>query len=206
MAEAFTPPTTSNESDPEGDTKKWYGKAEAYWKREPATVNGMLGGFGRISSVDVKGSKKFLEPLIRGSSAVVEPSIALGILVVGLLLVFPTRLVQTVDPDFEPEMARYSVIWCQWVLLYLTDGLISDDLVAFLQRCKAALTKNGIIVIKENVSSSSEKMYDDNDSSVCRPSEVFLSIFKESGLRIIKEDMQMDFPEGLYPVKMWALN
>ena len=32
MAEAFTPPTTSNESDPEGDTKKWYGKAEAYWK------------------------------------------------------------------------------------------------------------------------------------------------------------------------------
>ena len=33
-------------------------------KGVPATVNGMLGGFGKLSSTDVAASKKFLLPLI----------------------------------------------------------------------------------------------------------------------------------------------
>ena len=42
------------------ENDKLYDDAEAYWKTVPATVGGMLGGYGHISSTDVVGSKKFI--------------------------------------------------------------------------------------------------------------------------------------------------
>ncbi len=42
---------------------------------------------------------------------------------------------------------KYDCIWVQWVLGNLTD----EDLGLLLQRCKAALTPKGLIIIKENV-------------------------------------------------------
>lgn len=43
------------------DRGKWYGDAVDYWKNIPATVNGMLGGYGHISPTDIKDSKRFLK-------------------------------------------------------------------------------------------------------------------------------------------------
>lgn len=43
------------------DRGKWYGDAVDYWKSVPATVNGMLGGYGHISPTDIKDSKRFLK-------------------------------------------------------------------------------------------------------------------------------------------------
>lgn len=42
----------------------FYGKAEQYWKEVPPTVDGMLGGYGSISSIDINGSKKFLQKFL----------------------------------------------------------------------------------------------------------------------------------------------
>lgn len=38
----------------------FYANAEDYWKEVPPTVDGMLGGYSSISSIDINGSKAFL--------------------------------------------------------------------------------------------------------------------------------------------------
>ena len=43
-----------------------------------------------------------------------------------------------------PEAGRYDLIWIQWCIGCLTD----DDLVLFMEQCKAGLAAGGVIVIK----------------------------------------------------------
>ena len=67
------------------------------------------------------------------------------------------------------------------------------------------LRNNGIIVVKENITSSGEVEMDDIDSSVTRPDGRFHYIFKTANLEIIREVPQRKFPQELYNVKMYAL-
>jgi len=55
----------------------FYEKADDYWKSIPSTIDGMLGGFSRISEVDIHGSKLFLKHFIKGSSATTKTRRAL---------------------------------------------------------------------------------------------------------------------------------
>lgn len=71
--------------------------------------------------------------------------------------------------------------------------------------CRWALKTNGVIVIKENITSSENLEIDTKDSSVTRPLSEFYCIFQESNLICIKEEQQHKFPRGLYPVYMFAL-
>lgn len=103
--------------------------------------------------------------------------------------------------NFEPKPQEYDVIWCQWVLGHLTD----DHLVSFFQRCLSGLKTNGLIVVKENMTSSGEVERDDEDSSVTRPEEVLKILFAKAGMEIVLELKQQKMPQGLYPVKMFAL-
>ncbi|RWS00958.1 N-terminal Xaa-Pro-Lys N-methyltransferase 1-like protein [Dinothrombium tinctorium] len=104
---------------------------------------------------------------------------------------------------FEPDSSiKYDLIWCQWVTGHLTD----DDFVLFLKKCKSILNKDhGIIVIKDNHTSSNECDADTKDSSVTRPYWLLRDIFKKAGLKVLEERRQYKFPKGLYPVKMFAL-
>nr|KAF6315057.1 N-terminal Xaa-Pro-Lys N-methyltransferase 1 [Myotis myotis] len=55
------------------DEKQFYSKAKAYWKDVPPTVDGMLGGYGHISSIDINSSRKFLQRFLRvGGSGVLR--------------------------------------------------------------------------------------------------------------------------------------
>ena len=56
------------EDYPNEDEASFYSKAEHYWKDVPPTVDGMLGGYGSISSIDINGSKKFLQKFLGVSS------------------------------------------------------------------------------------------------------------------------------------------
>lgn len=47
---------------------EFYSKAQKYWKDIPPTVDGMLGGYGHISSIDIDSSKKFLLKFLRVSN------------------------------------------------------------------------------------------------------------------------------------------
>lgn len=47
------------------DRDKFYSDAEKYWSGIPSTVNGMLGGYGHISSTDIAGSTRFLKEFLQ---------------------------------------------------------------------------------------------------------------------------------------------
>ena len=67
--------------------------------------------------------------------------------------------------DWYPEK-KYDLIWTQWCVGHLMDSQLIDYTV----RCRNALTENGLMVVKENLSTHNlgHDMYDDEDSSVTR--------------------------------------
>lgn len=106
--------------------------------------------------------------------------------------------------NWYPEK-KYDLIWTQWCVGHLTDV----QLVAYITRCRTALTETGIMVVKENISTDphGEDMYDDLDSSVTRTDEKFRKIFKDAGMTLILSERQQGFPKTfiLLPVRFYAL-
>ncbi len=62
-----------------------------------------------------------------------------------------------------------------------------------------------MIIVKENMTSSGEIEFDEEDSSVTRPEPILKSLFEKAELKIVRELQQQKFPKDLYPVKMFAL-
>ncbi|XP_035232170.1 N-terminal Xaa-Pro-Lys N-methyltransferase 1-B-like isoform X2 [Stegodyphus dumicola] len=205
----------------------FYAKGKSYWETIPATIDGMLGGHSSVLNADIRASSRFLEDFLEdkkqpvGKERALDCGSGIGRVTKHLLAKFFT----TVDmveqnkefldashvyldqenkrvclQDFIPDEKHYDVIWCQWVTGHLTD----DDFVSFLKRCKNGLKDNGIIVIKDNLSSG-EIDTDHEDGSVTRPRELLVSLFKRANLTLLAERKQYKFPKGLYQVKMFAL-
>lgn len=104
------------------------------------------------------------------------------------------------------EPMTYDLVWAQWCLQHLSD----KDLIAFLQRSKAALKQGGIVGVKENVcteeADGTERVwYDDEDHSITRSTKAYERVFREAGLEIVKCEIQFGMPAELFVVKMWAL-
>ncbi|PGH12494.1 hypothetical protein AJ79_04238 [Helicocarpus griseus UAMH5409] len=98
----------------------------------------------------------------------------------------------------------YDLIWNQWCTNHLTDA----QLVEYLIRCKNALSETGLLVVKENTNSDWTKdHYDEVDSTVTRTEGKFLELFEEAGLKVLRSEEQMGFPQRLMllPVRSWAL-
>lgn len=68
--------------------------------------------------------------------------------------------------DWRPRPGvAYDIIWTQWCLGHLRDG----DVVQYLRACRAVLRPgSGVIVVKENISTDGEDVFDGTDSSVTR--------------------------------------
>ncbi|XP_023209798.1 N-terminal Xaa-Pro-Lys N-methyltransferase 1-B-like isoform X2 [Centruroides sculpturatus] len=212
----------------------FYAKGKDYWEMVPATIDGMLGGFSEISNIDIQASARFLNTFLQdkknplGHSRAIDCGAGIGRITKHFLL----KIFDIVDmveqsqrfldhareyigseanrvdkliccglQDFVPEPNTYDVVWCQWVTGHLTN----DHFITFLKRCKASLRKNGVIVIKDNLSSTDEVEMDNQDSSVTRPRSLLLKLFKDAGLELLAERKQYKFPKGLYEVKMFAL-
>lgn len=76
--------------------------------------------------------------------------------------------------EWQPaDDVRYDLVWTQWCVGHLTD----KQLVQYLERCKAVLNPNGVIVLKENISTSGNDLFDDEDSSVTRQVGLMLPPF-----------------------------
>ncbi|GAA96743.1 uncharacterized protein L969DRAFT_97092 [Mixia osmundae IAM 14324] len=86
----------------------------------------------------------------------------------------------------EEEEPGYDVVWIQWCIGHLSD----TDFIAFLQRSKAALRPNGMIMVKENLAPADESLFDADDSSITRSDQNFLTCFAQAGLSIIRQDIQ----------------
>lgn len=68
--------------------------------------------------------------------------------------------------DWKPvDGTEYDLIWTQWCLGHLTD----EQVVKYLEVCKTVLRPGtGWIVIKENLSTALDDMFDETDSSITR--------------------------------------
>jgi SAM-dependent methyltransferase len=69
--------------------------------------------------------------------------------------------------DWSPAQSdevKYDLIWNQWCLGHLTDA----QLVVYLEKCGKALKEGGLVVVKENLSTNEEDVFDELDSSVTR--------------------------------------
>lgn len=210
----------------------FYSDAAAYWETIPATVNGMLGGLGHISTSDISGSDAYLKSIFKmknppGHGRAVDCGAGIGRITKHLLQKHfgKVDLVEQCQnfldkakenfkgskkvtefycvglQNFKPEPNTYDVIWCQWVLGHLTD----TDLEDFFRRMAQGLKPNGVIVVKENVTSSGEVEFDKVDSSVTRPESEILDIVERAELKVLKNMKQPNFPKGLYEVKMFCL-
>ena len=229
------PPPISRPPVPGESTSSWYSGAAAYWEQQPSTVDGVLGGFSRLSGTDIAGSRRFLETLYQrhpelSSSSVLDCGGGIGRVSKSLLLPFGFAHVDVLEPspnllhqaqvdlgsavrsylplplqDWTPPSQSYSVIWAQWVLLYLPD----EHLVRFFRRAVRALAAPGaapgVLVLKENVSSSAEAVLDLDDNSVTRTVADYRRLAELAGLEVLLEMKQPMWPTDLYPVVMLGL-
>lgn len=222
------------ENDDIPDKETFYQDAQSYWEKVPSTVEGVMGGFGRLSRLDIKCSKEFLLPFIQGPGAITKTNRALdcgaGIGRVSKLLLIP--LFSEVDleeqnpaflekakvylkADAVSRVKNYYAVGLQnfspaesWYdviwVQWVMAHLTDEDFVAFLKRAISGLTANGLIIVKENIAKD-EDIFEDDDSSITRSMESYHRLFALAGLKIIKQEDQAKFPKEMYQITMFAL-
>ncbi|KAJ8960969.1 hypothetical protein NQ318_020272 [Aromia moschata] len=211
----------------------FYSDGANYWAEIPATVDGMLGGFGFISQTDIKGSKMLLKQLFNsktppGRKYALDCGAGIGRISKFLL----TDLFDKVDlveqnaaflqqakkylvPKIEKVGEFYSVGLQNfqpearkydviWVQ-WVIGHLTDGDLINFFISCRSGLKANGAIVVKENITSTDEVELDRQDSSVTRPVALLRKIFDKAGLECYRQSKQTNFPKELYSVYMFVL-
>lgn len=159
-----------NKIEMNGDSDPFYEDAAHYWETIPATIDGMLGGFGFISHTDIEGSKKFLNKLFRskeppGKKYALDCGAGIGRITKNLLIhIFDKVDMVEQNPKFlakapkfiehfENKLGEFYSVGLQeftpennkydiiWCQWVL--GHLKDDhLVNFLQRCKYVITIN----------------------------------------------------------------
>jgi len=214
---------------------EWYNNAFNYWENEtncPINDDGVLGGYGKLTPLDTRDSLKLFNILkskyndIKFDKAA-DCGAGIGRVTKSLLLQLyqhvelieqSPRLLNSalsyinVDnnritlnniglQDFNPEPNSFDCIWIQWVIGHLHDL----DFIKFFRRCSKGLRPGGIIVLKDNCAENWTFVVDKQDSSVARCKEYVKLLLHLSGLNIIEELKQTDFPTELYPVIMFAL-
>ncbi|CAK5125797.1 unnamed protein product [Meloidogyne enterolobii] len=212
-----------------------YEKAYLHWSSVTSNVDGMLGGFEQLHSTDINTSKHLLDYLTRKQlltkfEHALDCGSGIGRITKHLLLPkfnyvdmvdFAETFIEQSEKyigsegnsrvqnkfveslhTFKPSPNFYDLIWIQWVTGQLSD----DDLTSFLKRCKKGLTKNGCIIIKDNVTSrDEEKIFDECDNSWTRPSNELRPLIKAADLNIVLERKQLFFPKNNFPVFMFVL-
>lgn len=85
------------------------------------------------------------------------------------------------------------------ILVYL--GVNSNYLITY----RSSLKPKGLVIVKENVTSSGEVEKDEQDSSVTRPLSAFRQLFILAGFDCYRVVKHSNFPKCLYNVYMFAL-
>ncbi|KAH7107491.1 DUF858-domain-containing protein [Auriculariales sp. MPI-PUGE-AT-0066] len=101
----------------------------------------------------------------------------------------------------------FDVVWMQWCLGHTSN----QELIALLKRAKLSFRdEESLVVVKENCCNDNADgspctVFDEEDSSVTRSNLAWCQAFRDAGLSILRNEIQHGLPEGLYPVRMWAL-
>jgi len=222
----------------DAEQKAWYQGATDYWKTQEATVEGMLGGYGRVTNVDLASSWKFIvnssgKKTFKNpdhTSRAIDCGAGIGRITKGLLMkicdqvdileqseeyvrvakeelgdktqgLYLVQGLQSWNPAVDTPGRLYDIVWIQWVSLYLTD----EHFIALLDRCTDALTQEGLVYVKDNVTGSDTFQLDKDDNSICRSDAMYRDVFQRAGWKIVRDEIQQHFPDELYEVRMYAL-
>lgn len=209
----------------------WYSDAKNYWDNVDSNIDGMLGGYGRLTDIDAQNSTRFIEEHIKSNklktNRAADCGAGIGRVTRNFLLnhfknvtlVEQTeKFLETAKNEFGQEglsdRLDFIPIGLQdfypkkgeydliWIQWVLTH-LTDDDLVSFIKRSKESLD-GGYIGIKENICHAGTE-YDDEDSSCTRSDYVFKELFERAGATVVKESLQTGFPSTLYKVKLYLL-
>jgi len=211
----------------------FYGDAVKYWDEVEPTVNGMLGGLGFLSEIDIKSSEEFLKTLSElpepcGRTYALDCGAGIGRITKDLLSQHFEK-VDLVDqcPNFI-EQAKHDFagnkkigeFFCRGLqafnppsarydviwMQWVLAHLTDEDLLQLLERCKKALLPGGVLVIKENCARDENVQFDSVDSSVTRPFALFTDLFTRADFQVVKFIKQPNFPANLFPVWTWAIS
>eukprot|EP00521_Asterionellopsis_glacialis_P007800 CAMPEP_0195283680 /NCGR_PEP_ID=MMETSP0707-20130614/2142_1 /TAXON_ID=33640 /ORGANISM="Asterionellopsis glacialis, Strain CCMP134" /LENGTH=277 /DNA_ID=CAMNT_0040342891 /DNA_START=39 /DNA_END=872 /DNA_ORIENTATION=- len=215
--------------------REWYERAADHYEWNcPASVDGVLGGFGSISDLDLEGSQKFINKLGKDRDwtigAAAECGAGIGRVSKGLLLPLGVTRCDLVESSSRllaeaPEyIGNAGASKCRYYCVGLQDWtpkvdtytiiwiqwvfcyLTDDDCVDFLKRCGKSLKSGGLIFIKENTCSEEEFVVDSDDASVTRSVNYLKKLFDRAGLRVVSQEMQDNFPDEIFAVPMIALD
>lgn len=222
------------DDDQDISNQSHYDDVSNYYANIPPTNDGMLNGYSSISDLDIQTSETFLQSLFRkkkygpGCGRVLDVGSGIGRISEHLLSKYFDKIdlleqsytfIEKAKENLEklnklercynvgiqnfspPNDIKYDIIWIQWVLMFILD----DDVIKFIQTCKQILSKNGVIVIKDNVASGIKNEYDDEDSSVVRSLSQYCLLFSRAKLKCLKSEKVVGLPKSLFKVYMFAL-
>lgn len=214
----------------------WYVTGSRYWDETTADTVGMLGGLTELQEPDEKESHALLDmlqaaPYNVGRGRAADCGAGIGRVTQNVLskhfghvtlVEQEQRFVQvamTAMPEIEglcvglqdwvplaaldhPE-AAFDCIWVQWIVGHFRD----DHFVRFIRRAFDALAENGVLVIKDNMSTKENNGFvmDVKDHSITRSEAHYRHLFAVAGAKVVYFKKQTGFPPGMYPVPMWVL-
>lgn len=213
----------------------WYTKAADYWQRIPATVDGVLGGFGHVAPVDEQGScdyidhlitKGLLQPTISRNGVALDVGAGVGRVSKNVLLK-RFRLVDLLEPDQKfLEQARHELATesarCEFLLRGMQDfeerlgrydvvwiqwviGHLRDAQFKTFMERVSRSLAPGGIVVVKENISREGFVLDTEDSSVTRSEHQFLDLFHGCGLHLEDSHRQSGMPRELFPVVFYTL-
>lgn len=195
--------------------EEYHAKDAAYWAKQSADVDGVLGGFAFTSRPDLEASEKVLDQILghdRKGDRVLDCGAGVGRITQGLLLK-RFEHVEVLEPDKHlidkaREILREKVdeknfyqekvedfvenhagkkYSCIWSQ-WVFLYLTDEELVAWLKKAKDFLEDGGFIFSKENVLPAGEKekfVLDGQDNGLTRSVEDYQGIFADAGYDLV---------------------
>ena len=198
------------------DSQIDYEDAIDYWTGIPATVDGVLGGYGEgtvVPAMDVLGSNHFLRKLKsrmipEANCKKIGADIGAGIGRVTKNMLSKhcdvVDLLEPVKPFVEQMNIELHELKEEGKIGKIYDMGMQDwqpeegkYWLIWCQWCVGHLPDDELVTGNDD--------FDPEDSSVTRSDTKFKEIFERCGLKLIATDRQKGLPRELYPVRMYAL-
>lgn len=208
---------------------KLYKQSKQHWQRAEASLSGVMDGFYNVSDADIEDSCMFLEHLINAKQIktghIIDCAAGIGRVIEQAFIKYFDKI-DLLEQDQKfieycqknitkyPQIknifcdslqnfqfqSTYDVVWTQWGL----QNLDEEDAIDFLTRSKNNLTKNGVIIAKENIAID-ENIITISDGSIIRNNTSFEKIFAKCDLKIIAQNTIKNWNEEFFPVKTFVL-
>lgn len=122
-------------------------------------------GIGRITEgmlLDIADEVDVIEPVAKFTAALAQKPGVRRVFNVGLEGWSPEA--DSADGGEGKGLPVYGLVWTQWCTGYLND----DQFIEYLRRCRTVLEPGGVVVVKENLTTTGIDDFDSQDSSVTR--------------------------------------